>query len=141
MSLLLVVFILACCDSHATTNSDGIVPVKKQETGFTTSGNVNRYLRGSKTIGNKAEEVEERGSPIASITELETLLKKVVSPERFNTIMGKNPELENVKVVTVKKEYTKLDGWKAIAKGQVKPVAIIAAISLAGGYLAYLVKG
>ncbi|CAI5723116.1 hypothetical protein KXD40_000559 [Peronospora effusa] len=137
MSRLLVVFILTCCYSHAT--SDSIVPIKKQEMGVTNRSNVKCFLRGSKTIVNKVEEVEERGSPVASITELETLLKKVVSPERFNTIMAKKKvKLENAKV---EKEYTKLEAWKIIAKGQVKPVVIIAAISLLGGYLAYLVKG
>ena len=98
---------------------------------------MNRYLRGSsKTIVNKAE---ERASLVSSVTELEALLKKVVSPERFTTIMGKKPE---AKVEPVKEqEYTKREAWKIIAKGQVKPIAIIAAISLVGGYIAYLVKG
>ena len=99
---------------------------------------MNRYLRGSsKTIVNKAE---ERASLVSSVTELEALLKKVVSPERFTTIMGKKPELEKVEPVK-EQEYTKREAWKIIAKGQVKPIAIIAAISLVGGYIAYLVKG
>ena len=54
--------------------------------------------------------------------------------------MGKKPELEKVEPVK-EQEYTKREAWKIIAKGQVKPIAIIAAISLVGGYIAYLVKG
>lgn len=139
--LLVVVFIIAaCCCSLA--DADGIIMVKNLATDsnrvVTNDGNVKRrYLKGSKTTA----EDEERG--FLGITNLKTLLEKVPYLDKLKSLVRKNPELGKAKVVAVKgpTEYSKRQAALAIVKGQLKPMAIIAALALAGGYIAYLVKG
>ncbi|KAG2780163.1 hypothetical protein JG687_00001287 [Phytophthora cactorum] len=128
--LLVVVFTLAaCCCSLA--DADGIVIVKASATDSTgaiaNSGNVKYYLRDSK----KAPTKEERG--ITSLTQNIPFVGKLM------TMVKENPALAKAKVMVSKD--IRLKGALLIVKGQLKPLAIIAAVALTGGYIMYLVKG
>ncbi|CAI5708396.1 unnamed protein product [Hyaloperonospora brassicae] len=167
MRLVLVVYALTlCCCSFG--RAYGIVPVAEQESGpeiaGMSTGNAVHFLKGSeKEIKAEAED-EERALNPDHIVKLETASERVPFATNFKQFVNKHFQFGDGKSVAnaakaatgdaktgtdqakavaaeAPKEFTKLEAWKIIMKGQVKPLTIIAAIALAGGYVVYLVKG
>ncbi|CAH0480476.1 unnamed protein product [Peronospora belbahrii] len=139
MRLLSVMIILACCNDFANSD-DTFVPVKNQDINSMEDSNVKRYLKGS-TTSVTASNFEER-VPHVDATDFK-IAEKLTTSEKLKSITATESEVNKVKIVVLKDpatEYTKLEALKIVAKAQVKPVAIIAAVAIVGGYVVYLVK-
>uniref|UniRef100_A0AAV1TYR2 Uncharacterized protein n=1 Tax=Peronospora matthiolae TaxID=2874970 RepID=A0AAV1TYR2_9STRA len=157
--LLLAAFTLApyCCSFG---RAYGIVPMTKLESDQNIEAmddsSVNLFLKDSKEL--KAELKDEARAVTAGDTfNFKILFEKIPYAEQLKYFLSGKPQPDKVKGATntvkdatdaakaataeIPKEYTKLEAWKIILKGMVKPLVIIAAMALAGGYIAYLVKG
>ncbi|KAG3105016.1 hypothetical protein PI124_g13886 [Phytophthora idaei] len=132
--LFVVVFALATC-CYSLADAEGIITIKDSALDSTrviaNSGNVRRYLKGSKTTTD-----EERAFP--GITSLKTLMQKTPHVDKLKSMVKENPALAQANVFVSKRP--RLKAALLIVKGQLKPLAIIGALALTGGYIMYLVK-
>ncbi|ETI31843.1 hypothetical protein F441_21132 [Phytophthora nicotianae CJ01A1] len=129
--LLVVIFTLVafCC---SIVDADGVIIVKASAadpTGAFTvnSVNVKHYLKGNKKASTTLAD-EERG-----------ITQKIPFVNKLKAMVKANPAVTKAKVMMDKD--IRLKGAYLIVKGQMKPLAIIAAVALAGGFIMYLVKG
>ncbi|KAG7389460.1 hypothetical protein PHYPSEUDO_010345 [Phytophthora pseudosyringae] len=129
-----VFFTLAAC-CNCVTVADSNVMAKDLEADSTRLIDVNgkRNLRAHETNAND----EERAFP--GVTSLKTLLQKIPHVGHLKTMVKENPALAKANVFVSKRP--KLHAASLIVKGQLKPLAIIGAVALTGGYIMYLVKG
>ncbi|EEY53192.1 uncharacterized protein PITG_06826 [Phytophthora infestans T30-4] len=127
--LLVVVFTLAACCCRLAS-ADRVIIVKSSATD-STGGNVKFYLKNSKKASTE-QAVEERG-----ITS--SLTQKIPFVNKLKAMVKENPAV--VKANVMMDKDIRLKGAYLVVKGQLKPLAIIAAVALAGGYIMYLVKG
>ncbi|KAI9921128.1 hypothetical protein PsorP6_000925 [Peronosclerospora sorghi] len=147
MGLLSLILIFTTCGSSIVSAQDIVLTThrKKVSNVVTNASDVKSYLQGRKRIVPESED-EAR----ASLSDVTSLLQKIPNTENLRTsFFQKKPAV--VTDTSSKKgkdqgdkgyeEVTKLEAWKIVIKGQLKPLAIIAAIALIGGYIAYLVNG
>uniref|UniRef100_M4BUV4 RxLR effector candidate protein n=1 Tax=Hyaloperonospora arabidopsidis (strain Emoy2) TaxID=559515 RepID=M4BUV4_HYAAE len=153
--LMLAAFSLApyCCSFGRAYD---IVPITKLESNqkieATDDGSVNFFLKDSKEI--KAElEDEARAFTTGDTSNFKILFEKIPYAEQLKYFVSGKPQPDKVKGTTdtakdatdaakaataeIPKEYTKLEAWKIILKGMIKPLVIIAAMALAGGMPKY----
>ncbi|KAG1692799.1 hypothetical protein DVH05_024414 [Phytophthora capsici] len=124
--LLVLVFGLAsCCYSAIDTETTELIT--------SDSDNVKRYLKGNERIVIE----EERGFP--GVTTVKQLIQKIPGVGPLKTLVKENPALAKANMFVSKRP--KLKAATLIIKGQVKPLLIIGAVALTGGYFLYLVKG
>ncbi|ETI46973.1 hypothetical protein F441_08672 [Phytophthora nicotianae CJ01A1] len=94
-------------------------------------GNLRRYLKGAKTTTD-----EERAFP--GVTSLKALVQKIPNVDKLKSMVKANPALANANVFVSKNP--RLNAALLVVKGQLKPLAIIGALALTGGYIMYLIK-
>ncbi|KAF1781234.1 hypothetical protein GQ600_5800 [Phytophthora cactorum] len=119
--LFVVVFALVTC-CYSLADAEGIITIKDSALDST---------RGSKTTTD-----EERAFP--GITSLKTLMQKTPHVDKLKSMVKENPALAQANVFVSKRP--RLKAALLIVKGQLKPLAIIGALALTGGYIMYLVK-
>ncbi|KAL3666188.1 hypothetical protein V7S43_008976 [Phytophthora oleae] len=133
--LLVLVFGLASCYSVAATELSTNLETDSGNA-FANDVNVRRYLKGSKMTAIEAAD-EERGFP--GVTTMKQLIQKIPFVGTLKTMVKENPALAKANVFVSK--HPRVKAATLIVKGQVKPLAIIGAVALTGGYIMYLVKG
>ncbi|POM72248.1 Putative RxLR effector [Phytophthora palmivora] len=130
--VLVFTFAVSCYDvSDANENAVIKNPESDSSRVVASESNVKRYLK-----GNKMTAVADEERALTGFTSLKALFQRFPTLDK-NLIM-QNPAFSNAKVYVSK--HPRLKAAVTIVKGQLKAVAIIAAIALTGGYIAYLIK-